>query len=258
VAGSFYPAEPARLAAAVDGYLAAAAVDDSGPPPKAIVAPHAGYLYSGPVAGSAFAALAPRAAAIRRVLLLGPSHYVAFDGLALARADAFRTPLGDLPVARALDAEIGGLPQLVVDDLPHEREHALEVELPFLQRLLPAAAGLELVPIVVGAASTGEVAEVIERLWGGDETAIVVSTDLSHYLDAAAARLRDEATATAIEALAPERIDDLDACGSRPLRGLLAAARARGLGVRRLDLRNSADTAGPADRVVGYGAFAFA
>jgi AmmeMemoRadiSam system protein B len=255
VAGTFYPADPRRLAAEVDGHLASARTGAEGAAPKAIVAPHAGYVYSGPVAGSAFAALAPRAARIRRVVLLGPAHYVACRGLALPTVEAFRTPLGDVPLDPGARAALAGLAQVELDDRPHAREHSLEVELPFLQRLLGE---LALVPLVVGDAADDEVAEVLDRLWGGEETAIVVSTDLSHFLDARAARGRDAATAAAVVALDAAAVADDDACGARPLRGLLCAARCRGLAGRALDLRNSGDTAGPDDRVVGYGAFAFA
>ncbi|HLF55385.1 MAG TPA: AmmeMemoRadiSam system protein B [Thermoanaerobaculia bacterium] len=254
VAGSFYSADPHLLAAEVDGYLAAGR-DDGGAAPKAVVAPHAGYVYSGPVAGSAFRALGPRVGTIQRVVLLGPSHFVPLRGLALPTADAFRTPLGDVPLDRGAGAALAGLAQIELANRPHAREHSLEVELPFLQRLLGR---FELVPLVVGDAEPEEVARALDRLWGGEETAIVVSTDLSHYLDAASARRKDAATAAAVVELDATRIADDDACGASPLRGLLVAARARGLAARTLDLRNSGDTAGPADRVVGYGAFAFA
>jgi hypothetical protein len=254
VAGTFYPADPHELRTNVDALLAAAA-PASGPPPKALVAPHAGYLYSGPVAASAFRQLSHARGLARRVVLLGPSHYVGFEGLAAPSSEAFATPLGTVAVDRtALDA-IADLPQVTVSDRAHLREHSLEVELPFLQRLLGDFA---LVPLVVGDAEPGEVAAVLDRLWGGDETVIVISTDLSHYLDGATATRRDTATTNAILALAPERIGVDDACGRNPLRGLLVSARARGLTARLLDQRHSGDTAGPSDRVVGYGAYAFA
>jgi AmmeMemoRadiSam system protein B len=257
VAGSFYPADPRALAETVDAHLAAAASAGSehAAPARAVIAPHAGYVYSGPIAGSAFRALAPRAASIRRVVLLGPSHFVALDGLALPSATAFRTPLGDVPVDQAARATLETLPQVTVDDAPHAREHSLEVELPFLQRLLDS---FTLVPLSVGDAAPEEVAEVIDRAWDDEATAVVVSTDLSHYLDSESARRRDRATADAVLALDDERIGPHDACGRAPLRGLLHSARSRGLEARLLDLRNSGDTAGPDDRVVGYGAFALA
>ncbi len=257
VAGSFYPADPRRLEAEVRGHLAAAAAP-LGWRPKALIAPHAGYVYSGPVAGSAFRQLASGCGEIDRVVLLGPSHFVPFAGLALPVAEAFETPLGDVPVAADAAVHLASLPQVVLSDLPHEREHALEVELPFLQVALER---FELVPLVVGDATPEEVAAVLDRLWGGEETLIVVSTDLSHYLDSATAAARDRATADAIVALDVDGIAAGDACGRNPLRGLLLAARRRGLTVSELDLRSSGDTAGGLagnDRVVGYGAFALA
>jgi AmmeMemoRadiSam system protein B len=252
VAGSFYPAEPSRLAAEVRAHLSSAE-PPLGRRPKGLVAPHAGYVYSGPVAGSAFRQLEPWRGAIERVVLLGPSHFVSFSGLALSPADAFRTPLGDVAVEAGAAERLGGLPWVVVADRPHAREHALEVELPFLQIALDR---FELVPLVVGEASPEEVAEVLERLWGGAETLVVVSTDLSHYHDYATAAARDRKTADAIVELDVEGIGESAACGRNPLRGLLLAARRRALEAAELDLRSSGDTAGGRDRVVGYGAFA--
>jgi AmmeMemoRadiSam system protein B len=254
VAGTFYPADATRLAAEVRAHLAAG-VGDGGPPPKALVAPHAGYVYSGPIAGSAFRALAPVASRLRRVVLLGPSHFVPFPGLALPAWRAFSTPLGTVPLDARAAGALADLAQVVVADAPHAREHSLEVELPFLQ---VALGPFELVPLAVGDAGPEEVAAALDRLWGGEETLVVVSTDLSHYLDYATARRRDEETSRAIVELAPERIGRDDACGRHPLRGLLVAARARGLAGRELDLRSSGDTAGPRHEVVGYGAYAFA
>lgn len=254
VAGLFYPADPRQLRSEVDALLAAAP-PARGTPPKALVAPHAGYLYSGPVAASAFRQLEGGRGVVRRVVLLGPSHYVGFDGLAAPSSAAFATPLGEVAVDRAALAAIAELPQVTTSERAHQREHSLEVELPFLQRLL---GDFVLVPLAVGDAEPGEVAAVLDRLWGGAETVIVISTDLSHYLDGATAKRRDAATSDAILALAPERIGVDDACGRNPLRGLLVAARARGLTAQLLDQRHSGETAGPSDRVVGYGAYAFA
>lgn len=253
VAGTFYPAEARRLRAEVESCLAAAA-EPAPPWPRAVVAPHAGYAFSGPVAGSAFRTVAPLAGRIRRVVVLGPSHFVAFEGLALPAAGRFATPLGEVAVDAAARAELADLPQVATDDRPHEREHAVEVELPFLQAVL---GGFTLVPLVVGDAPAEQVAAVIDRLWS-DATLVVVSTDLSHYLDYETAAAHDRATSDAIVALDEARIGELDACGRHPLRGLLVAARRRGLSVRELDLRSSGDTAGPRDRVVGYGAYALA
>ena len=255
VAGAFYPADARALAAEVDRLLAAAAVPAEAPVPKAIIAPHAGYVYSGPVAASVYAWLKPARGAITRVVLLGPAHRVGFRGLALAGATAFRTPLGDIPVDTQAADRIRDLPQVVELPQAHAAEHSLEVHLPFLQRSL---SDFRLVPLVVGEAGPDEVAEVLERLWGGPETLIVISSDLSHYLDYAAARARDARTADAIERLDAGALGYDDACGRNPIRGLLKVAAARNLMCLRTDLRNSGDTAGPRDRVVGYGAWAFA
>lgn len=254
VAGTFYPADAGALAAEVKRCLQAG-IGAAGVPPKALIAPHAGYAFSGAVAGSAFRALAPSAARLRRVVLLGPSHYVAFAGLALPAWTSFSTPLGELAVAADARAALTDLPQIVTSDRPHAREHSLEVELPFLQTMLGE---FELVPLAVGDAEPEQVARVLERVWGGDETLVVVSSDLSHYLDYERARQRDATTAAAIVALDVRAMRAEDACGCNPIRGLLVAARRHGLVARQLDLRNSGDTAGPRDAVVGYGAFAFA
>jgi AmmeMemoRadiSam system protein B len=256
VAGTFYPEDPAELAAVVDAALAGARRPRPGrPAPKALVVPHAGYVYSGPVAANAYACIAPHAGAIRRIVLLGPAHRVFVAGLAAPRADGFATPLGVVPIDRdAIDA-VAALPHVQVSDAPHAGEHALEVQLPFLQRVL---AGFTLAPFAVGEASDEEVAEVIERLWGGPETLLLVSSDLSHYHDYATARRLDDATRASIEALAPAELGPESACGRAPLGGLLRVARARGLRAETLDLRSSGDTAGGRDRVVGYGAWAFA
>jgi MEMO1 family protein len=251
VAGLFYPDDPEELAAAVDRVLGPAAKDE--PPPKALIAPHAGYVYSGPVAGNAYACLRPSRDTVTRVVLVGPAHRVRVAGLAVSGADAFATPLGAVPIDAAARTLALSLPAVAVDDEAHAAEHSLEVHLPFLQRVL---ARFAIVPLVVGDAEPAAVAAVLERLWGGPETCIVASTDLSHYHDHATAQALDARTAGHIVARAAERIGDDDACGARPVRGLLEVARRRGLPVRLLDLRSSGDTAGPYDEVVGYGAFA--
>jgi len=259
VAGMFYPSDAQALTTAVRSFLADAASAASARAgaaeavaPKAIVAPHAGYQYSGPIAGSAYAALAARAGEISRVVLLGPSHRVPFVGLACSAADTFLTPLGPIRVDQTALAAIADLPQVRRYEAPFEGEHCLEVQFPFLQLLL---ADFSIVPLLVGDASAEEVAAVIERLWGGPETLIVVSSDLSHYLDYDSARAIDAATTRAIEGLQPEAIGHAQACGRNPLNGLLAVAKRRGLHARTLDLRNSGDTAGPRSQVVGYGAY---
>jgi hypothetical protein len=257
VAGTFYPARPDVLAADVDGYLGAAAV--AGLTPKALIVPHAGYVYSGPIAGSAYATFAgsvpERGAAdeVRRVVLLGPAHYVPVEGIAVLSVDAFATPLGTVPIDAAARALVLALPGVRIDDAAHEPEHSLEVQLPFLQRTLRA---FTLLPLLVGRADPGLVTRVLDAVWGGPETLVVVSTDLSHYLAYDHARDRDARTASAIVHCDGAAVDDYDACGATPLRGLLTVARARALGVRALDVRNSGDTAGDRTRVVGYGAFA--
>ncbi|MGA7801786.1 MAG: AmmeMemoRadiSam system protein B [Gammaproteobacteria bacterium] len=252
VAGLFYPADPDELRAMVDGFLAAA--DASGPAPKALVVPHAGYVYSGPVAASGYARLAGARSTIRRVVLLGPAHRVGFRGLAASSAKQFATPLGSIPVDRAAVEDILSLPQVHSLDEAHAQEHSLEVHLPFLQACLQE---FTLVPLVVGDATAQEVDEVLERLWGGPETLVVISSDLSHYHDYDSARRLDTATSRAIEALRPQDIHYEQACGRNPISGLLVAARKHGLHGKTVDLRNSGDTAGGRDQVVGYGAYVF-
>jgi len=253
VAGMFYPADAGELRREVFSYLVTAE-GDCAEAPKAIVAPHAGYPYSGPIAGSAYAQLAPHAGGISRVVLLGPSHRVPFTGLAYSAAAAFLTPLGAVPVDQGAFEEVRDLPQVRCYEAPFEGEHCLEVQLPFLQLSLE---GFRMVPFVVGDADTEAVAQVIGRLWGGEETLVVISSDLSHYLDYTRAQAMDAETSRAIEALRPEAITPTRACGCVPLGGLLHEAKRRGLQARTLDLCNSGDTAGPRDRVVGYGAYAF-
>lgn len=253
VAGRFYPASAPALGRMVDRCLAEARPGRSAKP-KAIIAPHAGYIFSGPIAGSAFRPWVEEAEAIQRIVLVGPSHYVYFDGLALPSHTRFATPFGDVPVDVDSARQLRGLPQVQVFDAAHEEEHALEVELPFLQRTLKS---FQVVPLVVGEASDEEVREVLDLLWGGPETRIVVSSDLSHFHSYEAARQLDRATADRIEAGVGRELTGNHACGYRAIRGFLRAAAARGLAAETSDLRNSGDTAGPRDRVVGYGAFLF-
>jgi hypothetical protein len=248
----FYAGDAATLARDVDDALAGAR-RASHVAPKALIAPHAGYVYSGPIAASAYASLEPVRDTIRRVVLLGPCHRVAVRGLALPSADAFDTPLGRVPVDRDAVAALAGLPQVVVSAAAHAQEHSLEVQLPFLQRMLREFA---IVPLAVGDATAAEVAEVLDRLWGGPETLVLVSSDLSHYRRYDEAVRIDRATADAVLALDPV-LDHEQACGATPIAGLVMVARRRGLAPRLLDLRNSGDTAGDRRRVVGYAAFAF-
>lgn len=253
VAGSFYPGTAAELDATVASYLSLADAA-TGPAPKAVIVPHAGFIYSGPVAAMAYARIKPAAGDITRVVLLGPCHRVAVRGLALSGARAFATPLGEVPVDADAGKMILELPQVQVFDAAHTDEHSLEVHLPFLQMVL---GDFSVVPLVVGEATADEVAQVLETLWGGPETIIVVSTDLSHYLDYDSARRMDEDTCRAIEELDTDAIGRDQACGRVPVKGLLALAKRRGMKVTTLDLRNSGDTAGDRDRVVGYGAWMF-
>jgi MEMO1 family protein len=251
VAGMFYPGDPAELARDVRAMLADA--DVRALHPKALIAPHAGYIYSGPVAASAYALLAPIAGQIKRVVLLGPTHRVAVRGLALPGADAFDTPLGRVEIDLAAAQQIAHLPQMTMSPQAHALEHSLEVQLPFLQTLLP---NFKLLPLAVGMATPEEVAEVLETLWGGPETLILISSDLSHYLPYNTAKEVDDATADAILHLKVP-VTHEQACGGTPVNGLMLAAQRHGLAPHLLDLRNSGDTAGPRDQVVGYGAFAF-
>ena len=255
VAGTFYPADPRALRASVEDALAQAPVACAADAPKALVVPHAGYVYSGPVAATAYARLVPVRDRVHRVVLLGPSHRVAFDGLAVPGADAFDTPLGRVEIDTGGVARALALPQVQRLDAAHAREHSLEVQIPFLQVVLPQ---FRLVPIVVGDATPDEISEVIDTLWGGDETVVLVSSDLSHYLSYEEARAIDRETTQAIERLDPAAIGFDQACGRLPVQGLLLSARRRGLHARTLDLRSSGDTAGSRDSVVGYGAYAFA
>ena len=250
VAGSFYPADPNELQNQLDTLLAA--VTTSYPPPKAMILPHAGYIYSGPVAASGYACLAGDAGHVSRVILLGPAHRQFVQGMAVPDATAFSTPLGKIPLDTEALQQLRQLPQVATDNTAHRSEHSLEVHLPFLQKTLQ---NFTLVPVLVGDATAGEVCEAIEKLWGGNETLLIVSSDLSHYHDYETAKRRDQATSRAIETLSLEDIDYHDACGRNPVNGLLLYARKHGSSIRNIDLRNSGDTAGPRDQVVGYGAY---
>jgi len=253
VAGLFYPGDPDSLGARIAHDLDVA-VPAAEAPPKAVIVPHAGYVYSGPIAGHAYARVRRLRGTIAHVVLLGPAHRALVSGLAVPSTDGFATPLGVVAVDDALRRRALAVPGVDVDDHAHAAEHSLEVQLPFLQETL--GAGWNLLPLAVGDATPDLVVRVLDVLWGGPETLIVVSSDLSHYHDYATARAQDEATAAAIVARDPQGISDDDACGAHPVRGLLLAARRRNLDVRLLDLRSSGDTAGDRDRVVGYGAFA--
>jgi AmmeMemoRadiSam system protein B len=252
VAGMFYPAEKPALERTVATLLADAPASKGSA--KALIAPHAGYVYSGPTAACAYRMLEDRKSTIRRVVLLGPAHRVYLKGMALPSDDVFKTPLGDVAIDRDAVRFALELPGTEIIDDAHAMEHSLEVHLPFLQTVLD---DFTLVPIVVGDCPAHEVEAVIEALWGGDETVIVVSSDLSHYHPYSEAQAIDANTSSRIESR-ESTLEGEEACGARAINGLMLAARARGLDVRTLDVRNSGDTAGDRDRVVGYGAYALA
>jgi len=251
VAGMFYPADTQQLAHDVQQLLAEASPSDL--IPKALIVPHAGYIYSGAIAATAYATLQPIASRIRRVVLLGPTHRVAVRGLALPGVDAFDTPLGRVALDTAGARAIAHLPQVGISASAHALEHSLEVQLPFLQSMLT---DFTLLPLAVGMATAEEVAEVLETVWGGEETLIVISSDLSHYLPYATAQRLDQATAQSILELQQPIAHD-QACGGTPISGLIVAARKHHLAPHLLDLRNSGDTAGSHAQVVGYASFAF-
>lgn len=259
VAGTFYPADATELQGCINKYLDEAKqrlistdFTASTPPVKAIVAPHAGYIYSGPIAASAYARILPRSENIRRVILLGPSHRVPVIGLAASHARYFQSPLGNIPLDQDAIQQLIKHKQVNYLDQAHDMEHSLEVHLPFLQTILN---DFSLVPLVVGETEPDEVADVLETLWGGEETLIVISSDLSHYHNYAEAHQLDQKTSSAIENLQPDKIGYGDACGRNPLNGLLQLAKKKNAHMRTVDLRNSGDTSGDKSRVVGYGAY---
>lgn len=253
IAGMFYPGDPAVLARDVDGMLAAASPAVAAAVPKAIIAPHAGFIYSGPIAASIYALIAPARARIRRVVLLGPTHRVPVFGMALPGVDAFNTPLGNVAIDRENVQRLMALPFVGANAEAHRLEHSLEVQLPFLQTVIDS---FTLTPLAVGRATAQQVAQVIDLLWGGEETLIVVSSDMSHYLPYPEAQATDRATAQAIVELRTD-ITHHQACGATPVIGLNLLAQRRRLKSQLIDLRNSGDTAGDKARVVGYAAFAY-
>jgi AmmeMemoRadiSam system protein B len=250
VAGRFYPAAADELTAVLDALLDAVPTSAPTPVPVAIVAPHAGYVYSGPIAASAYARVAMWRERIHTVAVLGPSHFVALDGLAVPTVSRLETPLGPVRVGTDMCRSLVDMQLVSYTDAPHAREHSMEVQLPFLRRIL--GDNLTCVPVAVGASEPNAVADVLDAL---DADLVVVSTDLSHYLDQARARRQDDRTAAAVVARRPEQIGDWDACGAWALRGLLVSALRHDHRVEQVDLRTSGDTAGDRSRVVGYGAF---
>lgn len=252
VAGRFYPDRPDELRRMVAEFLCR--TKPQAATPKAVIAPHAGYIFSGPVAASAHAQFMPDRNVIRRIVLMGPSHHVMFDGLAASNAEFFATPLGLVPVDTDVIRELVALPRVAILDEAHTSEHSLEVQLPFLQIVLNE---FKIVPLLTGSISDEAVAEIIATLWDGAETRFVISSDLSHYYNYTRAQKLDSATSRAVEHLRPEQIMPEQACGRTPLCGLLRSAQQHGLHAHTVDLRNSGDIGGPRNEVVGYGAFVF-
>jgi AmmeMemoRadiSam system protein B len=254
VAGSFYPGNSLELSAAVESYLDAASKAAQGEKPLALIVPHAGYIYSGAIAASGYAQLLPYADQITRVVLLGPSHRVPLLGIASSSLDSFQTPLGEIPLDKQVIEQANQLPFVETYDEAHQLEHSLEVQLPFLQKVL---GNFKLVPLVIGQVNDEQVSELIEQFWGDPHTLILISSDLSHYLDYDQAKSCDQTTCESIEALKPDNIHYEQACGRSGIAGMLLCARRHALKVKTLDLRNSGDTAGSKDRVVGYGCWSF-
>ena len=252
VAGYFYPANSTELRNMINELMSKTTA--AGPAPKALIAPHAGYVYSGLTAAIAYANLQSVKDKITRVVLLGPAHRVYLKGIALSSATYFATPLGNIEIDQDAVKFLKKLPQVIVSDTAHQQEHSLEVHLPFLQIILNK---FTLVPLVVGETSPQEVAEVLELFWNEPDTIIIISSDLSHYHDYETAKRIDASTTLAIEHLELEKIGPEQACGCRPVCGMLQLARTKKLSVNTLDVRNSGDTAGTKDRVVGYGAWSF-
>jgi AmmeMemoRadiSam system protein B len=253
VAGRFYPADPGALRQQVQRLLTDAP-SPRGRRPKGLIVPHAGYIYSGPIAATGYAWLFPCAETIDRVILLGTCHSPGIKGLAASSADAFLTPLGKVPVDRPSVYDALRYPQVQLNDDASDRDHAIEVQLPFLQVVLES---FSIVPFLVGQADKDAVADVLDALWDGDRTIIVVSSDLTHHLPLEEARLRDRVTANAIERLDGAALGPRSACGRSAIAGLLTAAQRHGLSSRTVDLRTSGDTAGPRQSVVGYGSWVF-
>ena len=254
VAGLFYPDQPRALRATVDELVAAAEpAEITRDLLKVLIVPHAGYVYSGPVAAAAYALLKAHRQRIRRVILLGPTHRVAIRGVAIPDTDAFATPLGTVELDRPLLAQLAGLPHVVRSEAAHADEHSLEVQVPFLQTVL---GDFTLVPLAVGEIAANDLAAVLDAVWGGDETLILVSSDLSHYHRYGEACAIDRATVERVLAL-HAGLDHAQACGATPINAALTLARRAGLQPRLLKLCNSGDTAGDRARVVGYCAIAF-
>ena len=250
VAGSFYPANPTQLQQQIEALLVQ--TPEGGLPPKALIVPHAGYLYSGLTAAHAYRKLVSQRHIIKRVVALGPSHRVALRGVAMPESEVFRTPLGDIEIDHQSVSGLIARGDIKISEPAHQKEHSLEVQLPFLQQVLDT---FSLIPLVVGECDKELVAEILDELWGGEETLILISTDLSHYHPYKCAQIIDTRTSTEIESFRSD-LSGEQACGCYPLNGFMVAAQRQGLGIERLDLRNSGDTAGDQERVVGYAAYA--
>jgi len=251
VAGMFYSDDPDQLGSDISYYLQHAEALPE-PAPKAIIVPHAGYIYSGPIAASAYKQLEAIRHKIKQVVLLGPSHRVALNGIATPDADYFSTPLGNIKINRPLCEKFENYDFVQRSIAAHSQEHSLEVQLPFLQKVLNE---FELTPLVVGSCNANDIAQLLDTVWNNDDTIIVISSDLSHYHDYLTATKLDQHTSAAIENLQPENISYDDACGRSPLNGLLTLAKQKHSSIQTIDLRNSGDTAGDKQRVVGYGAY---
>jgi AmmeMemoRadiSam system protein B len=254
VSGLFYPDEPQILRDTIDTLLSQSAIKEQSTQVKAIIAPHAGYQYSGLTAARVYKQLQTLRDRIQRVVLLGPSHRVAFEGMALTEADFFETPLGQIKVNKDDYPQLLAMENMFVFEQAHVAEHCIEVQLPFLQRILN---NFTIIPIVVGIADPHSVSNIIESLWGGDETLFVISSDLSHYQSYESAQQTDNETSRAILDLDFNAIQPNNACGCMAVNGLLNFAHRHPLTVKLIDQCNSGDTAGDKDKVVGYGSYLF-
>ena len=260
VASLFYPGEAAELKQNLREMLekASEAEDPNEDLPagqhlRALIVPHAGYVYSGTTAALAYHLLRKNRDDFHRILLLGPAHRVWLEGIAFPGTDAFETPLGRIPLAKQQIRELLRFPEVQLRDDAHQDEHCLEVQLPFLQEILNE---FELIPAVVGEISPDSLSGLLENLLEDPQNLLLLSTDLSHFHSYSEAQAIDQKTAEAIESFEDEKILPEQACGAHPLRGLLRHARIQGWKIQRLGLCNSGDTAGSKDRVVGYGAWA--
>lgn len=254
VAGIFYPASGTELKTNVQSFLASVPERANTVNPKVLIVPHAGYIYSGPVAASAYKLILQRNELVKRVVILGPSHRVFLQGAALPSASIFATPLGEISVDKYAAKELLKLPFVCISEEAHAMEHALEVQLPFLQICI--GNDFEILPLVVGECTAQEASLLLEKIWGDTSTLIIISSDLSHYENQKSARVHDAHTCSIIENKNAAALGQDDACGFFPLRGLLDLARIKNMKIETLDLRNSGDTSGPRNQVVGYGAWA--